>query len=154
MAMPIELFADKVNELMPAMFKEFTKRLTKELHKNEITLPQFFILEFLAREGESKMTELAHSMNVSTAAMTGIVDRLVRDSYAERIFDPNDRRTIKVKLTNGGTSVVKKICERKQQMIVKVFGRISEADREQYLRVLNQIKTILLEESDADKRER
>lgn len=145
MHISIESFADRLNEIMPVIFKEFTKRLTKELHKTKITLPQLFILEFLEREGESRMTELAHFMNVTTAAMTGIVDRLVRDNYAERIYDQNDRRIIKVKLTNEGNSVVRKICERKQQMIVKVFGRISEAEREQYLGILRQIKDILIE---------
>jgi len=145
MPIAIEAFADKVNEIMPAMFKEFTRRLTRELHKTKITLPQFFVLEFLSREGSSRMTELAHFMNVTTPAMTGIVDRLVRDSYVARIFDPEDRRIIKVKLTAGGNSVVKKICERKQQMIVKVFGKISEIEREQYLGILKQIKDILAE---------
>jgi len=145
MAMPIELFADKVNEIMPAMFKEFTKRLPRELHKNEITLPQFFILEFLGREGESKMTELAHFMNVSTAAMTGIVDRLVRDKYAERIYDAGDRRIIKVRLTREGSAITRKMCERKRQMIIGIFGKISETEREQYLKILKQIKDILVE---------
>lgn len=151
MPISIEAFADRLNEIMPVMFKEFTKKLTKELHKTDITLPQFFVLEFLGREGESKMTELAHFMNVTTAAMTGIVGRLVRDSYIERIYDQNDRRIIKVKLTNEGSSIVRKICERKQQMIVKVFGKISEVDREQYLRILNQIKKIMLEEHEENK---
>jgi len=145
MPIAIEVFADKVNEIMPAMFKEFTRRLTRELHKTKITLPQFFVLEFLSREGESRMTELANFMNVTTPAMTGIVDRLVRDSYVARIFDPDDRRIIKVKLTAGGNSIVKKICERKQQMIVKVFGKISGVEREQYLGILKQIKDILAE---------
>ncbi|MCK9614825.1 MAG: MarR family transcriptional regulator [Candidatus Omnitrophica bacterium] len=149
--MSIEAFANKLNEIMPLMFKEFTKRLTKELHKSKITLPQFFVLEFLSREGGSKMTELAHFMNVTTAAMTGIVDRLVRDGYIERVYDKNDRRIIKVKLTNRGNALARKITECKRQMIVKTFEKISETDRGHYLRILSQINKILLEESDADK---
>ncbi|MDD4182475.1 MAG: MarR family transcriptional regulator [Candidatus Omnitrophica bacterium] len=154
MPISLEAFADKLNEIMPLAFKELTKKLTMELHKNKITLPQFFVLEFLSREGGSKMTELAHFMNVTTAAMTGIVDRLVREEYIERIYDKNDRRIIKVKLTNAGNILVRKTCERKQQMIIKIFEKISEADREHYLRILKQVNKILLEESDAGKRER
>lgn len=145
MPISIEAFADRVNEVMPAIFKEFTKRLTKELHRTKITLPQFLVLELLGREAESKMTELAHFMNVTTAAMTGIVDRLVRDSYVERIYDQNDRRIIKIKLTTKGSSVTRKICERKRQMIVEVFGKISETKREQYLGILKQMRDILVE---------
>ncbi|MFA5338303.1 MAG: MarR family transcriptional regulator [Candidatus Omnitrophota bacterium] len=151
MPISLETFADRLNELIPLVFKELTKKLTTELHKSKITLPQFFVLEFLGREGESKMTELAHFMNVTTAAMTGIVDRLVREEYIERIYDKNDRRIIKVKLTNAGNNLVRKICERKQQMVIKIFEKISEVDREHYLRILNQVKTILLEESNVSK---
>ncbi|MFA5008461.1 MAG: MarR family transcriptional regulator [Candidatus Omnitrophota bacterium] len=151
MHISIEAFADRLNEIMPLVFKELTKKLTTDLHKSKITLPQFFVLEFLGREGESKMTELAHFMNVTTAAMTGIVDRLVREEYIERVYDKADRRIIKVKLTSAGNNLVRKICERKQQMVIKIFEKISETDREHYLRILNQINKILLEESDAKK---
>lgn len=143
MHMSIEAFADRVNDIMPAVFKEFAKRLTRELHKTKITLMQFFVLEFLNREGESKMTELAHFTNVTTAAMTGIVDRLVRDGYVERVYDNNDRRIVKVKLTQSGCSVANKICERRRHMVVKVFAKISEEERRQYLNILSHIRDIL-----------
>lgn len=143
MHMSIEAFADRVNDIMPAVFKEFAKRLTRELHKTKITLMQFFVLEFLNREGESKMTELAHFTNVTTAAMTGIVDRLVRDGYVERVYDNNDRRIVKVKLTQPGCSVANKICERRRHMVVKVFAKISEEERRQYLNILSHIRDIL-----------
>ena len=44
------------------------------------------------------MTDLARFMTVSAAAMTGIMDRLVRDGYAARGYDTKDRRIIKAKL--------------------------------------------------------
>lgn len=145
MHLSVETFALKLNEIMPVIVKEFTARLTKELHKNKITLPQFLVLEFLSRGNGSKMTELANFMNVTTAAMTGIVDRLVRDGYLKRKPDCNDRRIIKVTLTDEGGSIVKKINERKRQMFIKIFGRISEEDRERYLTILKQIKDVLIE---------
>ncbi|MDD4955694.1 MAG: MarR family transcriptional regulator [Candidatus Omnitrophica bacterium] len=145
MHLSVETFAGRLNEIMPVIVKEFTARFTKELHKNKITLPQFLVLEFLSRGGSSKMTELANFMNVTTAAMTGIVDRLVRDGYLKRVADCNDRRIIKVKLTDDGNVIVKKINERKRQMFIKVFGRISEEDRERYLTILKQIKDVLVE---------
>lgn len=140
-------FADKMNQVMPMIIKEFIRRQANELYKGKITLPQFLILEFLHRENESKMTSLAHFMKVTTAAMTGIVDRLVRDGYVLRAYDPEDRRIIKVRLTARGTELVKKISEQRRKMVIKIFGRISEADRYDYLRILMQIKDILAKEN-------
>lgn len=147
MQVPLSEFADKVSEIMPVIMKEFTKRQVNELCKGKITLPQFLILDILHREGETKMTALAHLMTVTTAAMTGIVDRLVRDGYVARSYDLEDRRIIKIKLTARGMELVKKINAERRQMTIKIFGRISEADRRDYLRILMRIKDILTKES-------
>jgi DNA-binding MarR family transcriptional regulator len=144
-------FSDKINEIMPIIAKEFVKRQAGEFYKMRITLPQFLILMLLHKEVEVKMSELAHFMSVTTAATTGIVDRLVRDDYLVRTYDPQDRRIIKVKLTTKGSQLVKKINQQKRRMIVKVFGRMPESDRENYLRILMKIKDMLLEEEPVKK---
>jgi DNA-binding MarR family transcriptional regulator len=144
-------FADRINEVMPILFKEFARRQTNELFKGKITLPQFLVLALLHKEGESKMSDLAASLKVTTPAMTGISDRLVRYGYISRSNDLQDRRIIKVKLTAKGFDLVKKIDEQRQQMIINIFGKISLADRKEYLRILTKIRDILRKEDNATK---
>jgi len=144
--MSITEFADKISEVMPVVIKEFASRQENELYKGKITLPQFLILEYLCKDGESKMTELARFMHVTTAAMTGIVSRLVRDRYAVRAFDPQDRRIIKLEITAKGAELVKKIDAQRRAMIIKIFGKISLSDREDYLRILRHIRDVLLKQ--------
>ena len=140
-------FADEINKIMPAIIQGFARRQANELYKGKITLPQFLILDFLSERGESKMTDTAHFMHVTTAAMTGIVDRLVRDSYVIRVYDPQDRRIIKIKLTHQGSDLVKKINAQRRRMVIKIFGNISELDRRDYLRILMQIREILTKDN-------
>lgn len=142
-------FADKINEIVPMFMKEFARLNISEFYKEEITLSQFSILLFLYKEVESKMSNLAHFMNVSTAAMTGIVDRLVKHGYVARQLDPRDRRIIKIKLTNKGALIVKKISQQRRQLMIKVFSKISEAEREAYLKILMHIRDVMLKEKEA-----
>jgi len=137
-------FADKITEIMPVVLKEFSRRQVDELYKGKITLQQFLVLDFLHKAGESNMTSLAHFMDVTTPAMTGIVDRLVRDGYVVRVYDEKDRRIIMVRLTAKGSELLRKICDHRRQMITRVFGEISESDRRDYLRVITQIKENLI----------
>lgn len=141
---PLDEFADKLNLLLPQMFKEFTRRQQNELYKGKITLPQFVLLDFLWRNGPAKMTELARTMSVTTAAMTGIITRLVRDNYACRNYDLKDRRIIRIGITQRGENLVKKINLNRREMIIDIFGRISEAERRDYLRILEHICDILI----------
>lgn len=139
-------FADKMQNILPTIIREFARRQANELYRGKITLPQFLILEYLYREGESKMTNLAHFMSVTTAATTGIIDRLVGYGYCTRTYEPKDRRIIKIKLNQKGTELVRNINQQRRKMLIRLFGKISEKERRDYLNVLMRIHDILSEE--------
>lgn len=138
-------FADKLNEILPILIREFARRQAKELYKGKITLQQFVVLDYLHKESESKMTSLAHFMHITTAAMTGLVDRLVRDGYVHRLNYPKDRRIIRVKLTGRGEDLVKRVNSQRRKMVIGIFSRISKQDRHDYLRVLTRIQEVLIQ---------
>jgi len=148
MPLPLGEFADKLNRIMPVIMIEFLRRNADELSKGKITPSQLLTLSFLNEKGESRMTDLAGFMKVSTAAMTGVVDRLVRDAYALRVFDPQDRRIIKVRLTPKGAELIKRINRQKRNMIVNIFGKISDSERQDYLRILTRIQDVLTKENE------
>lgn len=135
----LSAFADKLNEIMPAMAREFLKYQSGEFYKMKVTMPQFVILDFLDSHDESKMTELANFLNVSTAAVTGIVYRMARDGYVVRVSDPKDRRIVKIKTTVKGKKLVRVVKSQKRRMVMDAFGKISAAERESYLNILMHV---------------
>ena len=141
-------FAQKMNQIMPEIMKGFARRQHNDVYKGKITLPQLLILEQLSRQGVSKMTDLARYMKVSTAASTGIVQRLVLLGYVQRENDQRDRRIVRIKLSSKGTELLKKISQQRTQSVINIFGQISENDRGEYLRILMQVKDILDREED------
>jgi len=142
-------FAEKMQGIMPIIIREFAKRQANELYTGKITLPQFLILDFLHKKDESKMKDLAYFMHVTTAATTGIVARLVKYAYVQRVFDPGDRRIIKIRLTAKGAELVKRVNQQRRQMIIKIFGQISPDERQNYLKILLRIHDILTQEKEA-----
>lgn len=136
-------FSEKINEIMPLIIREFVKRQGNELYKGKITLPQFVILDFLLNRQTANMTEIASFMGVSTAAITGIVDRLVKYGYVIRVPDLQDRRIIKIMLTAEGSTLTKKINQQRRKAVMEIFGRVSESDRSEYLRILSHVHDIL-----------
>lgn len=145
--MQLNEFADKVLTIMPVLLKEFAR--TPSLSCS-MTLPQMLTLNYLAKTGAVSMKTLAGFMNCSTAAATGMVDRLVRAGLVIRSMVPQDRRVIKVRITGKGQRLVKETIEKRRETIVRVFGRLSETDRNDYLRVLFSIQRNLIA-GEADK---
>jgi len=140
---PMTIFADEINKVMPSIIREFGRRQAPQLFRGKFTFPQFFLLDHLAREGESTMTGLARFMHVTTPAMTGIINRLVRAGYCERVYDPNDRRIIKMRLTPPGQEIVKKVNEERRRTIIDIFRNFSEKERNQYLHIVRRMHDIL-----------
>jgi DNA-binding MarR family transcriptional regulator len=150
---PISLpeFADKLSKLLPEIARGTLRREAVELSCGHITMPQFLILNSLEKDGETRMTDIARTMGVTTAAATGIVDRLVKGSYVQRVYDSNDRRIIKIKLSSKGRELVQRICKQKMQGIIEVFGKIPSVDRENFLKILMRVHEIVLHEEESVK---
>lgn len=103
--------ADKAEAERLADFVLFTQRscilnLSSELNRGKISFPQFFLMAYLSSEDYLTMSDIAKKMGHSTAAATGLVDRLEKLSYVERVHAAEDRRKIMVRITSKGTDLV------------------------------------------------
>lgn len=133
-------FADAVSEIMPVIAREFFKREKSGFVKLNMTMPQFLVLVFLNKRGKASMSDMASGLGVTTAAMTGIVDRLVRDGFISREHDRDDRRVVNIELTSKGSKMVKAMIEKRKQMIASIFGALTQEERNQYLGILMRIR--------------
>ena len=141
-------FIEKLSQIMPKIALKFMRRQVKDLCESQLTFPQFFVLSLLNSSQKLKMKDLADILKVTTANVTGIIERLVKAGYVKREYEPKDRRVIYVTLTFKAKDFLKKIEAKRRRILTKVFSRISEEDRKQYLKILNQIENILLEEEE------
>ncbi len=132
-------FIEQISGLLPLVMKEFSRRYSNDISRGKLTLPQFYVMDFLFSRGQAKMNELARSLSVSTAAATGIVDRLVRSGYVIRRPDVSDRRVIKVGLTGKGRKLMESVIRQRRLNLEEVLGRLSAREQDDYLRILKRI---------------
>ena len=81
-------------------------RLSPELTKGKVSYPQFFLLTYLAEEECLSMSNIAKMMGHSTAAATGMVDKLQELGHLKRYTAAADRRKIMVRITEQGRNLV------------------------------------------------
>lgn len=107
--------------------REFLLDLSRELNRDNISFAQFFLLSFLSTSREITMTDIARKMGHSTAAATGLVDRLEKLGYMERTHAIDDRRKVMVRITNKGLDLVARLRDELQN---KIASAMNEADAE------------------------
>ncbi len=116
-----------------ADFVLFTQRscilnLSTELNKGNISFPQFFLLTYLSSEEYLTMSDIAKKMGHSTAAATGLVDRLEKLAYVERVHAAEDRRKIMVRITTKGVELVSKM---RKEIANDLAGILAGLDEDQ-----------------------
>lgn len=115
-----------------ADFVLFTQRscilnLSNELNRGNVSYPQFFLLAYLSSEEYLTMSDIAKKMGHSTAAATGLVDRLEKLAYVERIHAAEDRRKIMVRITPKGVELVARM---RKEIATDLAGILSAMDEE------------------------
>lgn len=116
-----------------ADFILFTQRscilnLSSELNKEKLSFPQFFLLAYLSSEEFLAMSDIAHKMGHSTAAATGLVDRLEKLGFVERKQAADDRRKIMVRITDGGINMVARM---RKEIAKNISSVMAEMDAEE-----------------------
>lgn len=115
-----------------ADFVLFTQRscilnLSTELNRGNVSYPQFFLLAYLSSEEYLTMSDIAKKMGHSTAAATGLVDRLEKLGYVERIHAAEDRRKIMVRITQKGVELVSRM---RKEIATDLAGILSSMDED------------------------
>ncbi|NWK57152.1 MarR family transcriptional regulator [Verrucomicrobiaceae bacterium N1E253] len=116
-----------------ADFVLFTQRscilnLSSELNRGNVSFPQFFLLAYLSSEDYLTMSDIAKKMGHSTAAATGLVDRLEKLGYVERMHAAEDRRKIMVRITTKGAELVSRM---RGEIASNLSDVMSEMDEEE-----------------------
>jgi DNA-binding MarR family transcriptional regulator len=118
-----------------ADFVLFTQRscilnLSSELNRGNISFPQFFLLAYLSSEDYLTMSDIAKKMGHSTAAATGLVDRLEKLGYVERVHAAEDRRKIMVRIVHKGTELVAHMRKEIANNLAEIMSEMDEDEAE------------------------
>jgi DNA-binding MarR family transcriptional regulator len=93
--------AEQTLELLPILRRWVTARVHWAGSDAGLSLRQYAALNGI-RQGASSPGELARLWQVTPAVITGIIDRLERRELVRREPDPDDRRRLRLALTEAG----------------------------------------------------
>lgn len=113
--------------------REFLLNLSRDLNRDNISFAQFFLLSYLTTSKELTMTDIARKMGHSTAAATGLVDRLEKLGYMERTHAIDDRRKVLVRITPKGLDLVSRLRDELQNRIADAMQETQTADANSFI---------------------
>jgi MarR family transcriptional regulator, organic hydroperoxide resistance regulator len=128
-------------------FHKLIEQLIRGLHASnppefielELSPGQFIAGMVIQQHGTCTMSEIANALGVSLSAITGIIDRMVKHGFVERMRDDSDRRLVRVKLTEKGNSILNEDHQHKNQHLRSILGVLNETDRASLIDLIQKI---------------
>jgi DNA-binding MarR family transcriptional regulator len=101
-----------------------------------LTMPQFSILMQLHHKGPCGMSEISERFEVTPAAASQLVEKLVQAGYLERTEDPSDRRAKLLKLSPEGAKLVEEGMNQRHRWMEEVVRNLSSDEQKKIIEAL------------------
>jgi DNA-binding MarR family transcriptional regulator len=131
--------AERLSHIVLEMQRCFVLHLCKELAPGNVSFPQFFLLTYLDRKEVLTMSAIAQKMGHTTAAASGLVDRLENLGYVMRSVARDDRRKVMVCITPKGSALVRRIREEMVGNLMKVLNHLTPDEQKAWLQIYSKI---------------
>ncbi|MEW5828699.1 MAG: MarR family transcriptional regulator [Chloroflexota bacterium] len=95
------------------------------------SMPQFFLLMHLHRHEQCGISDLSERMDITSAAVSQLVDKLVQAGLLERAEDPHDRRARQVKLSLMGRAFIAQGNEKRYGWVDGMAEKLSAEEQAQ-----------------------
>jgi len=108
-----------------------------------VNMSQLKAMTAFSEDSLLSMGELCKMANVKMPSMTEVVDRFEKEGILERIRDDEDRRVVKVRMTEKGKEMHKNVLKRRADELTKMFGILTAEDRVKLVDSLRNVSEVL-----------
>lgn len=122
--------------------------IIKKLFNREITnsiIPQDaqYVLIMLKKNESATMSEIGCELFMPKPNVTVLVDKLVEAQMVERISDSNDRRIVRIKITEKGSEALAKVRNIFKELLKSKLLLLSEDDLNRLADSLNTVNEVM-----------
>ncbi|MDD5190088.1 MAG: MarR family transcriptional regulator [Dehalococcoidales bacterium] len=143
----IRQISDDLLLIPPVIGKSINNILLKNVFaaiKEDITPPHFGIMKILNDAGDMHISKVADWLQVPRSQMTHMVDKLENLGYICRENDTEDRRSIKIRLTEKGKQVFQEWIQTVHEGTRQFIDCLSDAEIEELAGSLASLRDIII----------
>jgi DNA-binding MarR family transcriptional regulator len=133
-----------IDEALTRLAKLYQFRSLEERGYAGLTVSQSYSLRDLYFNGPRSMSELAAHLGVPLSTMTGVVDQLEGKNLVERVDHPEDRRSLRVRLTPEGKKLYQSAYEAFLGHLTPLLEHRSPAECDRIVSFLEEARVAIL----------
>lgn len=122
---------------------------SERLVRAGISMSHLHVMWMLQRHGELSMSRLATMLDVSDSNATGLIDRMEERGLVERVRVPDDRRVVRVALSDHGREMLQQADVLRSDLMATILGRLDERQLERLALALADVREAIRAARDA-----
>lgn len=132
-----------LNDHLAHLLTQANRHLNRQLSAEGVSIDQWRLMKVLSESGGLTMGKLAEELALNNPSVTKLVDRMMEDALVYRVPDPDDRRKVRMFLSDKGAALLASQDKRVRQHETKVEDSYGNEDAQQLKALLeNLIKKI------------
>jgi len=107
--------------------------------ESSVTPSQSLVLNFVEKHTDSSVKNIAKALQISSSAVTQLIDGLVQNEMLIRIQSSEDRRVIKLSLSSKAKKMLKTFRKHGLEKSVAIFCNLTYSELKQYAQLNKKI---------------
>ncbi|MDD3898774.1 MAG: MarR family transcriptional regulator [Syntrophomonadaceae bacterium] len=124
---------------MRAVMKKIDKHLSSQLEAYGVSIPQMFVLTCLYDENGITLKEIGNRTLIDSSSMTVLVDKLEKDNLVERHLDAEDRRAIRVLITEKGQAIAEEMVKIGTEFNAQLYDMLGVGNQKEFTHGIKNI---------------
>lgn len=125
---------------LAALGRKISRQYSAAFAPYGITPTQSFVLFDLIRNDGSSVKDIAARIQLDSPAVTGVIDRLVKEGLVRRQEDPSDRRSLQIYLTSRGRELARQLLPLAQEFNRSLQTGLNPEERQLFDQVLTRLE--------------
>lgn len=122
-------FSQTVRQWMDTFMHRSMGGWVRFVKASGFSMPQFMILMHAHYRESCGITDLSEKMDISTAAVSQLVDKLVQADLLIRSEDPHDRRAKQVTLSPNGRKLIEQGIQERYRWVDELESSLTAEDK-------------------------
>jgi DNA-binding MarR family transcriptional regulator len=133
---------ETVNEILVRLFANILDIEEKCLRTGnffDLSISEMHVIDNIGVNKERTMSDTAKDLKVTSGTLTTAIDNLIKKGYVERRRSVEDRRVVKIKLTDKGMEAFKAHEDFHKDLVISALQQLDITEEELLIKVLSNI---------------
>jgi len=125
-------YAERFQKAITLTNRKISLSIEKQL-EDGLTGPQCYILKMIHDEERATASFLSEQLEVKPSAVTVMVDRLEQNGFVARLPDADDRRVMRLVLTDKGKQALYDVRQQYQSILTALIAELNDEERKSFI---------------------